>query len=110
MDSEILELLDDILSEAASIREFTIEHTFETYSGDKRTRFAVERCFEIIGEALNRIGKVDKSILDSIGNYRAIISFRNLLAHGYDHIEDKIVWGIIESDLKNLVEDIKRLR
>ena len=38
------------------------------------------KVFEIIGEALNRIGKVDKSILESISNYRAIISFRNLLA------------------------------
>lgn len=99
-----------MLPEAASVREFTIRHTFETYRGDKKTRFAVERCFEIIGEALNRIGKIDRNALESIRNYRAIISFRNLLAHGYDHIEDKIVWGIIESDLENLVEDIRKLK
>ena len=47
MDNELAELLEDVLSEAASIREFTANHTFETYTGDKRTRFAVERCFEI---------------------------------------------------------------
>ena len=91
MDNELMDLFEDMLSEAASIKEFTIKHTFETYKDDKKTRFAVERCFEIIGEALNRIGKIDRSILEAIRNYREIISFRNLLAHGYDHVEDKIV-------------------
>ena len=49
MDSGIVELLDDILSEAASIQEFTVDHTFETYSDDKRTRFALFFCFSQSG-------------------------------------------------------------
>lgn len=109
MKVEIEELLKDILTECNSINEFISGHTFDSYKADKKTRFAVERCFEVIGEALSRIGKNDETILQSIREYRAIKSFRNILAHAYDHVEDKIVWGIIENDLENLIEDIRRL-
>ena len=110
MSDDIPELLDDILTECHSIREFVSGHTIESYKEDKKTRFAVERCFEIIGEALTRIGGIDQEVLESILNFRSIKSFRNILAHAYDHIEDEIVWGIIENDLDNLIEDIENLR
>lgn len=110
MRSEIEELLDDILREAGTIREFVSGFSFETYVQDKKTRFAVERCFEIIGEALSRIAKVDPEVMKSIRNHRSIISFRNILAHAYDHIEDEIVWGIIENDLDAVIEDVSGLR
>ena len=110
MSNEVLELLDDILVECSSIKEFLLGHTFDSYRKDKKTRFAVERSFEIIGEALNRIGRIDTKIIESIREYRGIISFRNVLAHAYDHVEDSIVWGIIERDLDNLIEDVRHLQ
>ena len=73
--------------------------TFEAYRIDRKTQAAVERKFEIIGEALNRLSRIDADLLATITNYRSIISFRNILAHGYDTIEDRVVWGIIETDL-----------
>ena len=69
----------------------------------------MERKFEIIGEALNRIRSADETLLDQIRDSRSIISFRNILAHGYDTIEDRIVWGVIENDLKTLLEDVEAL-
>ncbi len=63
----------------------------------------------IIGEALNRLSRLDAELLSQIRNYRSIISFRNILAHGYDGIEDRIVWGIIETDLEQLLQDAIRL-
>ena len=110
MNDEIKELMDDILTECQSIKEFVSGHSFDSYKEDKKTRFAVERCFEIIGEALTRIGRTDKTVIESIRNYRGIRSFRNILAHAYDHVDDKIVWGIIEIDLDNLIEDLNRLK
>ncbi len=109
MNDEVAELLADILREAESIKEFIGGYTLEDYVSDKKTRFAVERCFEIIGEAMTRLARVDTEILQLIRNYRAIKSFRNILAHAYDHIDDKLVWGVIESDLDHLIEDVKRL-
>jgi uncharacterized protein with HEPN domain len=69
----------------------------------------VERSFEIIGEALNRSFKIDPELVDEIPNYRQIISFRNILAHCYDTVEDRIVWGIIEESLPRLLSDLKRI-
>lgn len=70
-------------------------------------RSAVERQFEIIGEALNRVKRTDEGILAHIGGWREVISFRNILAHGYDFVEDAIVWEIIEKDIPRLIADLK---
>jgi uncharacterized protein with HEPN domain len=83
--------------------------TFEAYRIDRKTQAAVERKFEIIGEALNRLSRIDADLLATITNYRSIISFRNILAHVYDTIEDRVVWGIIETDLEQLLHDAIRL-
>jgi len=109
MNPEVQELLSDTLKHARQIREFVAGHDLHSYSEDPKTRMAVERSFEIIGESLNRIKRLDDGTLASIREHRSIISFRNILAHAYDHIEDRIVWGIIETDLEQLIEDIQRL-
>lgn len=109
MKDEIKEYLEDILREACEIKEFTVGKDFEQYTKDRLLKAGVERKFEIIGEALNRIKSLDDDILEEVQEYRSIISFRNILAHGYDIVEDKIVWGIIENDLDVLVEGIEKL-
>jgi len=109
MDERATELLHDVLREARSIQSFVQGLTYEDYVADKKTRFAVERCFEIVGEALTRLGKRNPTTLESIRDSRAIRSFRNIFAHAYDHIEDRIVWGIIEGNLPSLIEDVTRL-
>ena len=83
--------------------------SLEQYSSDEKTRLAVERSFEIIGEVLNRSYKLDPELVDAIPNYRQIISFRNILAHCYDTVEDRIVWGIIEESLPHLLGDLESL-
>ena len=62
-----------------------------------------------MGEAINRIKRDEPSLLSRIRNYRDNISFRNILVHGYDSIDDRIVWGVIEEDLNDLVEDVDKL-
>ncbi len=109
MNPEIKELLGDVLRTGEAIGEFAEGLDFESYCRDAKTRLAVERAFEIIGEALNRIKKADQDVLGAIRDYRSIISFRNILAHGYDHIENRIVWGIIQTNLKTLLEDVRTL-
>ena len=66
----------------------------------------IERKFEIVGEALNRIKRDAPEMLDQIREHRSIISFRNILVHGYNGISNRIVWGVIEEDLDNLIEDV----
>lgn len=69
----------------------------------------MERKFEIMGEALNRLRRDEPALLSKLRDHRDIISFRNILVHGYDAIDDRIVWSIIEDELDNLKEDVERL-
>jgi len=70
---------------------------------------AVERKFEVIGEALNRIKKLDKSILHSISDHQRIIAFRNIIVHGYDVIDSEIVWDAVKNYLPKLEGEVKKL-
>ena len=106
MDDRVIEWLQDIVEQARAVEAFTAGLTFQAYTRDAKTQAAVERKFEIMGEALNRIRRVDESLLDQIRDCRSIISFRNILEHGYDSIEDRIGWGIIENDLHHLLADV----
>ena len=70
---------------------------------------AVERQFITIGEALSRLEKLDAGLAGQITACRQIIAFRNVLVHGYDAIDDPIVWQVIEKDvpvLQRQVEDL----
>ena len=70
-------------------------------------RRAVEREFEIIGEAMNRIEKIEPEI--EISSKKQIINMRNRVIHGYDKIDDEIVWGIIIRHLPTLRIEISKL-
>ena len=109
MKDETLKHLHDIREAASAICRFVSEKTFDDYMVDELLRSGVERKFEIIGEALNRIRDDDPGMLENIREYRSIVSFRNILTHGYDSIDDRVVWGIIEEDLDSLLEDAERL-
>ncbi|MFZ4779197.1 MAG: DUF86 domain-containing protein [Terrimicrobiaceae bacterium] len=109
MKLEVRENLESILQQGREIQSFVTGMGLDSYMKDSKTRLAVERSFEIIGEALNRASKVDPETIEAIQNYRQIISFRNILAHCYDNIEDKIVWGIIEETLPVLLEKVESL-
>ena len=109
MGDDILKHLYDIKEAASEIRQFVEGKTFQNYDEDELLQSGVERKFEIIGEALNRIKKDDPNVLENIRESRSIISFRNILIHGYDAVDNKIVRGIIEEDLDNLIEDIDKL-
>ena len=108
MEIEIQKFLFDAYKASQAIQELLKGKDFEDYTKDLMLISAVERQFEILGEALKRIRDRNESFLEtSITGWRGAISFRNILAHGYDHIENDIVWGIIEDDLPNLIKSIK---
>jgi uncharacterized protein with HEPN domain len=109
MEAEVLKYLRDIQDAASAIRRFVCGRNFQEYSQDELLRSGVERKFEIIGEALNRIKQCAPGALHKIREHRSIISLRNILIHGYDTIDDRIVWGVIQEDLDNLLEDVIRL-
>lgn len=102
-------LLEDIRQACQLIRTFTADQTLERYLSDAMVRSAVERQFEIVGEALRRLASADPATTSSIVDHRQIISFRNILIHGYDIVEDDVVWGVIQEKLPVLESQIESL-
>ena len=70
---------------------------------------AVERQFEIIGEALNQLSRVDPELAASIPDLGRLVAFRNILIHGYAVVDDEIVWGAATNRLPALVAAISEL-
>ncbi|MGQ9655614.1 MAG: HepT-like ribonuclease domain-containing protein [Thermodesulfobacteriota bacterium] len=99
MRLEVKKYLYDVQQAAELIRTFTSDKTVTDYEGDALLRSAVERQFEIIGEALAQVARLDQALAARITDYRRIIAFRNILIHGYAGIDTKIVSDIEESKL-----------
>ncbi|MFN4286735.1 MAG: DUF86 domain-containing protein [Lacibacter sp.] len=107
MEQVIKTSLYDILNAIVEIQGF-FEDTppnFETYQTDIRTKRAVERNIEIIGEALNRILKHKPTI--AISNARKIVDTRNRIIHGYDTVSDEVLWGIVTKYLPILKKEVE---
>ncbi|GHT62631.1 antitoxin [Bacteroidia bacterium] len=106
MDIEIKKYIFDIQEAVLSIENYLGEkRDFNVYAENKMLRRAVEREFEIIGEALNKINKIMPDV--QISSKQQIIGMRNRVIHGYDKIDDGIIWGTIVRHLPILKEEIE---
>ena len=92
----------DARQSADAIAEFARERTFDDYVTDSMLRSAVERQFEIIGEALRQLEKAAPDVAEKLPERSQAIAFRNILIHGYDSIDDGIVWRAIHESLPAL--------
>lgn len=106
MDNTINTWLYDILSSINEIESYFIEtpKMFEIYQNDLKTKRAVERNIEIIGEAMSRILKENSEI--KISNSRKIVDVRNRIIHGYDSVSDDVIWGIVIKNLPVLQKEV----
>lgn len=102
-------LLEDIRNAADFVKTATEGVVLHQFTQNRMLRQAVERNFEIIGEAMRRLEKDDPDTAARITDYRRIIAFRNVLIHGYDIIDPAIVWSAIEGDLTPLLKDVQAL-
>ena len=102
-------LLWDAKDAADAIADMTSGKTFEQLVGDIVLRSAVERQFEIVGEALARLARVDERTAQLIPNLPRIVAFRNILIHGYAEIDHTRVWVVIEKHLPRLRETLSEL-
>jgi uncharacterized protein with HEPN domain len=95
-------LLWDAREAAATIDTMTAGKSFVDFDSDVVLRSAVERQFEILGEALNRLDRVDPTHRAKIPDLRQIVAFRNILIHGYALIDRARVWHAVRDDLPRL--------
>lgn len=102
-------LLDDIRDAAAFIAEATAGRSEASYTDDRVLRQAVERSFEVIGEAVKRLAQIDPATASQISHHERMIAFRNVLIHGYDLIDDALVWSTVQHQLPVLLAEVAAL-
>ena len=100
--------LYDVQQSVDSIFEYLGEkRNFFEYERNKLLRRAVERELEIIGEAVKHLLELDENIC--IDNARRIVDLRNFVIHGYDKVDNVIIWGILSKDLPKLKQQVDAL-
>ena len=109
MQLEARKYLFDIRQACDLLAEFTAGKSLADYAADAMMRSAVERQFEITGEALSKLLKVEPSIAGAITDSKRIISFRNVLIHGYATVSNEAVWTIVEKNLPVLHREVAQL-
>jgi uncharacterized protein with HEPN domain len=108
MQNEIRTWLTDIKQAIEEINLFLPDKkNFLEFQKDLKTKRAIERNIEIIGEAVGRILKVDPQF--PIESSRKIVDTRNRIIHGYDSVSEDIIWSIVVRDLPGLEKQIKDL-
>jgi uncharacterized protein with HEPN domain len=100
--------LADVLAAGARIESFLDGRSFQDYRSDPLLSSAVERQFEIAGEALVRALRADETLAERLPESRDVIGFRNVLAHGYDTVSAPLVWSIAHDNLPGLLVAVAR--
>lgn len=101
--------LFDVQRACELITEFTTGMTLPEYAADLKTRSAVERQLEIVGEAISQMLKLFPEMQEELPQAPRIISFRNHLIHGYASVSNQVVWGILQSHVPELAVNVREL-
>lgn len=109
MNNKLFKYLYDIKQSCELITEFSQGKNFADYQDNAMLRSAIERQLSIIGEALNQAIKIEPNIANEIIDSRTIVDFRNFLIHAYTSVSNEVVWGVVESKLPILYQEIKTL-
>lgn len=94
-------LVNDILNAIGKIKKYSAGYDFDKFLSDDKTIDAIERNFEIIGEASNQFSTDFQKLYPDI-SWHSLISFRNRLIHGYFGVDLEILWHILQYELQNL--------
>lgn len=108
MSRDPLVYLEHILDAAEHIVDYTQGVGFESFCDDEMLQDAIERNFEIIGEAAKRVPDEIRNLGPNI-DWREISGFRDVIIHDYDTIDVEVVWDAVENEIPRLVEQIGEL-
>lgn len=107
MNRQARQRLHDALEACRLIERFTLNRTFDEYEADAMLSAAVERKFEVIGEALRLADAADAAVADLIPDLRMIVGMRNRIIHGCDSVDDETIWNVVEVHIPRLARQIE---
>lgn len=99
----------DALTACRAIQSFVAERTFDEYAQNLMMRSAVERQFEIIGESLNQAEKENADLELLVPDARRIVGLRNRIIHGYDSVDDELLWQTVQTHIAPLAGLLEKL-
>lgn len=99
----------DALQAVELLNRFSDGIEYDDYVADPMRRSAVERQFEIVGEALNPLSKVDADLAARVPDLSRIVAFRNILIHGYATVDDALVWQVLVDQVPVLDRILREL-
>jgi len=99
----------DVRESATAIQSFVAGMDATSYAASEMAQSAVERKFEIIGEALSQLAKLDAALADRIPDLPQIVAFRNQLIHGYATVNHGTVWNVVQTSLPSLLARVRSL-
>lgn len=106
MNVETKRRLLDALAACRAIQQFTAGVEYTAFLLDEMLQAAIERKFEILGEALNRAEESDAELAERVPELRRIVGMRNRIIHGYDAVDEEIVWDAVQFKVPILSEQI----
>lgn len=111
MPHKVRKLLIDLTMSCEEIIEFSKGKSFDDFIENRVLQLAIEREFEIIGEALSRLSRIDEENLEkNIPEYRKIIDFRNVISHGYDVIDEMVLWDFVQNKVPELLKKVQNYK
>ncbi|MEO8024375.1 MAG: HepT-like ribonuclease domain-containing protein [Polaromonas sp.] len=99
----------DVREAAEAVKHFVAGLDANSYARTPLVYSAVERKFEIIGEALNQLAKAKPELAARIPHLAQIVAFRNQLIHGYARVDHDTVWDVIQQSLPALATVVDEL-
>ena len=109
MERDPRAFLWDVRDAAMAIRAFTADMDAASYAANEMAQAAVERKFEIIGEALSQLAKLDAGLAARVPGLPQVVAFRNQLIHGYATVNVATVWNVIQNALPPLMAVVQAL-
>ena len=110
MPHDVRKSLLDAVEACRAIQKFSTGLTLESYQASHLHRSAIERQFEILGEALNTVRREAPHFSNRIPEIHRIIGMRNHIIHGYANVNDAIVWDVVQSRIPHLIRVLERER
>jgi uncharacterized protein with HEPN domain len=107
MSSRLPKHLHDALAAARLAVEFLRGFDAEGHAANVLVRSAIERQLEILGEACRRALDEDGSLRERIPELPLAVALRNRIIHGYDRVEQAIVFDTVTRDLPLLAERVE---
>ena len=109
VNEDVLKYLQDVLDAINDMQSCFIgfPNRYDLFEKDLMRKCVVERKVEIMGEAINRIRKIDRSV--EIPNAKDIIDTRNRIIHSYDNVTPEFLWGLVVRHIPNLKKDVEQI-